>query len=171
MPIEADRAWLQAHTSGAAQVNVHLGTDPDHSARMHFLDVTEWTGAFLGVFPSDAAEPGEDRRGVVEQRLTPRLAVLRRDARSVIVDADQASSLLLGHPARGAQGRAAVRDDPSGRPSVDDRPAGVAGIPVVPGGSVGVAWARGGTGSAQELIAAADRAMYRSKKSRRCTPG
>jgi diguanylate cyclase (GGDEF)-like protein/PAS domain S-box-containing protein len=38
------------------------------------------------------------------------------------------------------------------------------GVPVVPRGSVGVAWARGGTGTAQELIAEADRAMYRCKK-------
>jgi diguanylate cyclase (GGDEF)-like protein/PAS domain S-box-containing protein len=91
-------AWLQAHASGAAQVHIHLSSDPAQPVRMHFLDVTESTGAFLGVFPGDAAEPGEARREVVGQGLTPRLATLRRDAQSVVVDVDQASSLLLGRP-------------------------------------------------------------------------
>jgi hypothetical protein len=105
-------AWLQADAHGAAQISVRLRTDPDRPVRIHFVDATEWTGAFLGVFPGDPA----------------------------------ARPKLTG----------AIRTEVH-----------VAGTTVVPAGSVGVAWAQGGTGSAQELIAAADRAMYRSKKSRK----
>jgi len=92
-------AWLQADAHGAAQVNVHLSTDPDTRVRIHFIDATEWTGAFLGVFQGDArgtVEPGDGGGSIVEQGLPPRLATLRRNTQSIIVEADQASTLLLG---------------------------------------------------------------------------
>ena len=104
MVVPADRppvidAWLQADAHGAAQINVRLRADPDNRVRIHFVDATEWTGAFLGVFQADArstGEPDDDGSSIVEQGLPPRLATLRRNTQSIIVEADQASALVLG---------------------------------------------------------------------------
>jgi diguanylate cyclase (GGDEF)-like protein len=109
MVVPADRpavidAWIQAHARGAAQINVHLSTDPDARVRLHFLDTTEWTGAYLGVFLGESGAPGGGRHAVVEQGLPPRLATLRRDEQSIVVEADEASALLLGRPVEELRG-------------------------------------------------------------------
>jgi diguanylate cyclase (GGDEF)-like protein/PAS domain S-box-containing protein len=86
--------WARAITEGGSNSTVHAYGDPNRVVSMHFVDVTDKYGVYLGIFVGYGAD-GEP--GAAEQRvLTPRTTVVRKDEVGVIVAVDEAATAILG---------------------------------------------------------------------------
>ena len=87
-------SWARAITEGGSNATVHAYGDPERVISVHFFDVTDQYGVFLGIFLGYGAD--SEPSAAEQQVLTPRTTVMRKDQVGVIVSVDEASSAILG---------------------------------------------------------------------------
>lgn len=87
--------WARAQTEPVVEVDVHLLSDPDHLATLHLFDVRASHGAHIVVLEGqdmDAVRRSVDARAALRRHI----AHLKRDAIATILEADDATTSLLG---------------------------------------------------------------------------
>jgi diguanylate cyclase (GGDEF)-like protein/PAS domain S-box-containing protein len=89
--------WARAIKEGGSNATVHAYSDPHRVISMHFVDLTDKYGVYLGIFVGYRADM--EPPAAEEQVLTPRTTVLRKDEVGVIVAVDEAATAILGWPA------------------------------------------------------------------------
>jgi diguanylate cyclase (GGDEF)-like protein/PAS domain S-box-containing protein len=91
------RTWMGAQQDGSAAVKVRMLASPSIWSTLHFIDLREVHGVFLGVIlPSDEradAEPGEQ----AESPSAPRFCTLTEDEGARVLAADEAFTEMFGY--------------------------------------------------------------------------
>jgi diguanylate cyclase (GGDEF)-like protein/PAS domain S-box-containing protein len=99
--------WARASTEAVVRLEVHLLGDPDQIAVIHFFDVRAEHG--VHVITLEAGDPDVVTRSadaLAASRCT--VAHVRRDATSVFVEVDEATTTLLGWSAADLVGRRTI---------------------------------------------------------------
>jgi len=97
-------AWQEAQETGVALAHVHLASDPTQAAVIQIIDVREAHGIFLGILVTEGnIEALVDMMPAVPRQ--PRVAHIRKNAVSVFLEADAATTELLGWAADELVGR------------------------------------------------------------------
>ncbi len=87
--------WEQARSHGLARGVVRFIVDPDTSAMLLIVDLTDEYGVFVAV-AGEPADPEDDEAAREALALAPRSFVLHQDEVSKIISADERVELLLG---------------------------------------------------------------------------
>ena len=108
-------AWDRARRTGASSASVHLTVDPERLVTLHFMDGRPQFGVYLGFLP---AIPSDLQVAAPEPAVVlPRLGTVERDELSVVWDADEAATALLGRSREELIGtRLLDRSHPEDRP-------------------------------------------------------
>jgi diguanylate cyclase (GGDEF)-like protein/PAS domain S-box-containing protein len=115
------RLWLRAQEEGAAAAKVRLLRRPDTWATLHFLDVREIHGVFMGiVLPSDEHAAGDEEAGDLAAGgpASPRFCSLMEDEGAKVVDCDDAYTEMFGYTAAELLGKSVldqIHPDDQGR--------------------------------------------------------
>jgi diguanylate cyclase (GGDEF)-like protein/PAS domain S-box-containing protein len=88
------KAWEQARDTGTGQVDVHLVTARGQSAAMHYFDVCELHGVFIGVLLGPGIEAALSEVDFVDA--PPRVARALKNDVAVFVEVDHATLQILG---------------------------------------------------------------------------
>jgi diguanylate cyclase (GGDEF)-like protein/PAS domain S-box-containing protein len=88
-------AWTTATEKGASNALVHPLADPDHTVRLHFIDVRAQHGVFVGLLTDFAGLAGFGQR-VDLGEIAPKSSTVRKDAVAVITSIDAAAPKMLG---------------------------------------------------------------------------
>src|SRR6185312_7025341 len=91
------RLWLAAQQEGAAQTKVRMLATPTKWSTLHFIDLREIHGIFLGVIlPSD--EDADDAPAELESGpAAPRFCTLTEDEGARVIAADDAFTQMFGY--------------------------------------------------------------------------
>jgi diguanylate cyclase (GGDEF)-like protein/PAS domain S-box-containing protein len=97
--VPADRtkvieAWREAALQGAVHLQVTLLADPDQTALLHFLDLTNRYGVYIGVFGGYAGELSGELGAAGP--LKPRFFAAHKDPLAVTLEVDDAVLAVLG---------------------------------------------------------------------------
>jgi diguanylate cyclase (GGDEF)-like protein/PAS domain S-box-containing protein len=115
------RLWLRAQEDGAAAAKVRLLRSPDTWATLHFLDLREVHGVFLGiVLPSDEQAGGDEQAGelTATAAASPRFCSLMEDEGAKVLDCDDAYTEMFGYTASELLGKSVldqIHPDDQGR--------------------------------------------------------
>jgi diguanylate cyclase (GGDEF)-like protein/PAS domain S-box-containing protein len=115
------RLWLRAQEEGAAAAKVRLLRRPDTWATLHFLDLREIHGVFMGiVLPSDEHAAGDEQAGDLAAGgpASPRFCSLMEDEGAKVVDCDDAYTEMFGYTAAELLGKSVldqIHPDDQGR--------------------------------------------------------
>ncbi len=91
------RLWLAAQQEGAAQTKVRMLATPAKWSTLHFIDLREVHGVFLGVIlPSDEDADDEPSERQVEPA-APRFCTLTEDEGARVIAADDAFTQMFGY--------------------------------------------------------------------------
>ncbi len=82
-------AWEQAVQLGAAHIQVHLISDPEHTVVMHFVDARHRHGVLMCCVTGQRTT--DDDATTADNGIRPRLAVMHKDERAVIRRVDDAT--------------------------------------------------------------------------------
>ena len=96
-------AWEQAVQLGAAHIQVHLISDPEHTVVMHFVDARHRHGVLMCCVTGQRTT--DDDATTADNGIRPRLAVMHKDERAVIRRVDDATTRILGWSAEEMVGR------------------------------------------------------------------
>jgi diguanylate cyclase (GGDEF)-like protein/PAS domain S-box-containing protein len=91
------RLWLQAQQEGAAATKVRLLSRPSNWATLHFLDLREVHGVFMGVILPSEEEASEDTEAPDLPAAAPRFCTLTEDEGAKVVAADAAFTEMFGY--------------------------------------------------------------------------
>jgi diguanylate cyclase (GGDEF)-like protein/PAS domain S-box-containing protein len=100
-------AWQAAQESGAGRADVHLASDAEQGAVIEIIDLRENHGIFLGILMTDGNVDALMEMMPATPR-PPRVAHIRKDAVSVFLEVDAATTELLGWAAADLAGRRSV---------------------------------------------------------------
>ncbi len=98
--VPADRVvvietWERARATGIARAPIHLLASPERVAVLHFLDVRDEYGIFVGiVLPGDGQPALSEPPPAVG--LPPRIARVRKNELAILIDIDAATKRILG---------------------------------------------------------------------------
>jgi diguanylate cyclase (GGDEF)-like protein/PAS domain S-box-containing protein len=115
------RVWLRAQEEGAAAAKVRMLRSPDTWATLHFLDLREIHGVFMGiVLPSDEHAAGDEQAGDLAggDPASPRFCSLMEDEGAKVVDCDDAYTAMFGYTAAELLGKSVldqIHPDDQGR--------------------------------------------------------
>jgi diguanylate cyclase (GGDEF)-like protein/PAS domain S-box-containing protein len=115
------RLWLRAQEEGAAAAKVRLLRRPDTWATLHFLDLREVHGVFLGiVLPSEEQATGDEQAGELTggAAASPRFCSLMEDEGAKVLDCDDAFTEMFGYTAAELLGQSVldqIHPDDQGR--------------------------------------------------------
>jgi diguanylate cyclase (GGDEF)-like protein/PAS domain S-box-containing protein len=91
------RLWLQANQEGAAATKVRLLSRPNNWATLHFIDLRELHGVFMGVIlPSEEVAESETQELEVTAA-APRFCTLTEDEGAKVIAADSAFTEMFGY--------------------------------------------------------------------------
>ena len=102
--VAADRkavidAWWSVKREGASESRVRLLATPSRSTTLHFFDLREGHGVFLGVLiPGDQAT-NDDTATAEPEIATPRFSTLLEDENGTILEPDEAFTQMFGYTA------------------------------------------------------------------------
>jgi diguanylate cyclase (GGDEF)-like protein/PAS domain S-box-containing protein len=115
------RLWLRAQEQGAAAAKVRMLRRPDTWATLHFLDLREIHGVFLGVvLPSEEHAAGDEEAGELAAGAdaSPRFCSLMEDEGAKVLDCDDAFTAMFGYSAAELLGKSVldqIHPDDQGR--------------------------------------------------------
>jgi diguanylate cyclase (GGDEF)-like protein/PAS domain S-box-containing protein len=115
------RLWLRAQEEGAAAAKVRMLRRPDTWATLHFLDLREIHGVFLGVvLPSEEHASGDEEAGELAAGAdaSPRFCSLMEDEGAKVLDCDDAFTAMFGYTATELLGKSVldqIHPDDQGR--------------------------------------------------------
>lgn len=99
-------AWDRALATGGGRCAVHLISEPDQPAIFQAFDVRDAYGVLAVVFIPSAAHEHDPAIARHEFAPTlPRVATVRKDERSILLEVDTATTQILGWTAEEMQGR------------------------------------------------------------------
>ena len=104
VPADAEaviRAWEGASAAGASRARIHLRVAPRQQMDLHFVDARPDHGVLFALFLAGGAEEDEapaPLSGDLAPAVVPRICRMRKDARAVILHADEAATRMLGFP-------------------------------------------------------------------------
>lgn len=91
------RTWLAAQQDGAAVANVRMLDRPSSWAKLHFLDLRDVHGVFLGVVIPDVEEAPEGSETRETAPAAPRFCTLMEDEGAKVLAADPAFTQMFGY--------------------------------------------------------------------------
>lgn len=91
------RLWLKAQEQGAAATKVRLLSRPSTWATLHFLDLRELHGVFLGVILPSEVQASEENRLEEPEPAAPRFCTLTEDEGAKVLAADEAFEQMFGY--------------------------------------------------------------------------
>lgn len=91
------RTWLAAQEDGAAVANVRMLDRPSSWAKLHFLDLRDVHGVFLGVVIPDVEEAPEGSEIRETAPAAPRFCTLMEDEGAKVLAADPAFTEMFGY--------------------------------------------------------------------------
>jgi diguanylate cyclase (GGDEF)-like protein/PAS domain S-box-containing protein len=91
------RLWLQAQQEGAAATKVRLLSRPSTWATLHFLDLREVHGVFMGVILPTDEEADDEHEASDRPSAAPRFCSLTEDEGAKVVAADAAFTEMFGY--------------------------------------------------------------------------
>ncbi len=91
------RLWLSAQQEGAAATKVRMLSSPDKWSTLHFLDLREVHGVFLGVILPSDEDAGEAPDESPAAPAAPRFCTLTEDEGARVLAADEAFTQMFGY--------------------------------------------------------------------------
>ncbi len=91
------RTWLAAQEDGAAVANVRMLDRPSSWAKLHFLDLRDVHGVFLGVVIPDVEEAPQGSETSEIAPAAPRFCTLLEDEGAKVLAADPAFTQMFGY--------------------------------------------------------------------------
>jgi diguanylate cyclase (GGDEF)-like protein/PAS domain S-box-containing protein len=91
------RLWIQAQAEGAAATKVRILASPNRWSTLHFLDLREVHGVFLGVILPSEEDAEDAPEEVHESNAAPRFCTLTEDEGARVVAADPAFTEMFGY--------------------------------------------------------------------------
>ena len=91
------RTWLAAQEEGAALTNVRMLNRPSSWAKLHFLDVRDVHGVFLGVVIPELGEAETGSERTESAPAAPRFCTLLEDEGAKVLAADEAFVEMFGY--------------------------------------------------------------------------
>ncbi len=91
------RLWLSAQQEGAASTKVRMLATPTKWSTLHFIDLREVHGVFLGVILPSSEDADQEPTEAEEQSSGPRFCTLTEDEGARVVAADDAFTEMFGY--------------------------------------------------------------------------
>jgi diguanylate cyclase (GGDEF)-like protein/PAS domain S-box-containing protein len=91
------RLWLAAQQEGAAATKVRMLASPTKWSTLHFIDLREVHGVFLGVILPSDEDAGEEPTELDSSPAAPRFCTLTEDEGARVLAADDAFTQMFGY--------------------------------------------------------------------------
>jgi diguanylate cyclase (GGDEF)-like protein/PAS domain S-box-containing protein len=91
------RLWLAAQQEGAAATKVRMNATPTRWSTLHFIDLREVHGVFLGVILPSDEEAGDEPAAQDMTPAAPRFCTLTEDEGARVIAADDAFTEMFGY--------------------------------------------------------------------------